>query len=88
MMKKETPTMNGKISDVDIENFREQAVGYLTLRGFRLEDVKFGVDAWHIAHGVGFTSYCYDLDGIVDAHIVTAMGKVFPNVVFKDKYRY
>jgi hypothetical protein len=78
-----------KIAENDIEIFREQADGYLALRGFRVEDVKFGTDAWHIAHQTGFASHCYDLGrDIHDAHIVTVMRNVFPNVVFKDRYSY
>jgi hypothetical protein len=78
-----------KISSNDIEMFREQAEGFLTLRGYSIDDVKLGSDAWTVAHNVGFASYCYDLGrDIYDAHIVTAMKKVFPNAVFKDRYSY
>lgn len=78
-----------KIAETDIEIFREQADGFLALRGFKLEDVKVGSDAWLIAHQTGFASHCYDLGrDIHDAHIVTVMKKVFPNVVFKDRYSY
>lgn len=77
-----------KILSEDVEDFRVQAVGYLALRGFQINDVKHGSDAWVIAHQTGFASQCYEQADVTDAHIVTAMKKVFPNVVFKDRYSY
>lgn len=61
-----------------------------------LSDIKTGADAWHIASRAGITDICYgntakDLPGIPDchdAHIKTALAKVFPNAEFADKYSY
>jgi hypothetical protein len=55
-----------------------------------------GSQAWGIAHRSGITEFCYGntakdypgIEGICDAHIVTALKKIFPNAVFKDSYRY
>lgn len=58
--------------------------------------VESGALAWELAHRAGITSYCYgdtsrDMPGIpdcVDAHIKTALARIFPNAVFKDRYAY
>ena len=44
--------------------------------------------AWTIAHRSGITEEAYADLSVVDAHIVTALKQLFPNVVFKDKYSY
>lgn len=47
-----------------------------------------GSSAWVIAHRVGIVEEAYADRSVVDAHIVTALRVMFPNVVFKDKYSY
>jgi hypothetical protein len=47
-----------------------------------------GVDAWSIAHRVGIMEEAYKNPKTVDAHIQTALEKVFPNVRFKDPKVY
>jgi hypothetical protein len=47
-----------------------------------------GVDAWSIAHRVGIMEQAYKNTKTVDAHIQTALEKVFPNVKFKDPKVY
>lgn len=91
------------ISVEHIENFKSLAVEWLADgskfadgKGRTLADVKTGRDAWHIASRAGITDICYgntakDLPGIPDchdAHIKTALAKVFPNAEFADKYSY
>ena len=56
--------------------------------GLNREDVKTGVDAWTVAHETGITKTAYALPNVVDAHIQTALGVIFPNAVFKDSKRY
>lgn len=52
------------------------------------KDVFLGAEAWIIAHRVGITREAYKDESVVDAHIKTALQKIFPNAVFKDKYSY
>lgn len=47
-----------------------------------------GLAAWDMAHKLGFTNEAYKDRDILDAHIQTALEKVFPNAVFKDKKVY
>jgi len=61
---------------------------YLGKRGYDVSDVKTGVDAWNIAHRVGVTKEAYDDRSVTDAHIKTALQKIFPECVFTDKYAY
>lgn len=90
-----------KIGLDHIENFKVLAGAWLA-DGSRFKDGKprtcldvlTGGDAWHIARCAGITDICYgntakDLPGIPDchdSHIKTALAKVFPNAVFKDRY--
>ena len=84
------------INDEYIDQFRTLASNWLEERNLTREDVKTGSDAWIVAHRAGITDICYGntakdlpgIDGCVDAHIKTALVKVFPNVEFKDKYSY
>jgi hypothetical protein len=64
------------------------AADYLGRNGYDLSDVKFGVEAWDIAHYIGITEEAYADRSVVDAHIVTVLKVMFPNAVFKDKYSY
>lgn len=52
------------------------------------DDVYLGAEAWQIAHRCGIVSEAYQSPAVVDAHIVTALKKIFPNAEFRDKYRY
>lgn len=91
------------IGNDHIENFKSLAADWLADgskfadgKGRSLADIKTGADAWHIASRAGITDICYgntakDLPGIPDchdAHIKTALAKVFPNAEFADKYSY
>lgn len=79
-----------------IEQFRNLATEWLSERGYNCEDIKTGSDAWTVAHCAGITDICYGntakdlpgIDGCVDAHIKTALTRIFPNAEFKDKYHY
>lgn len=85
-----------RIDSEYVEEFRKLAQNYLDQYGYKLSDVESGADAWTIAHRAGITEICYgntakDLPGIigcVDAHIKTALSRIFPNAVFHDKYGY
>lgn len=52
------------------------------------DQVSTGADAWNVAHRTGMCREAYEDRDIVDAHIKTALQTVFPQAVFKDKYRY
>ena len=52
------------------------------------KDVYLGAEAWTIAHLSGITSEAYADRSVVDAHIKTALEKIFPNANFKDRYSY
>jgi len=50
--------------------------------------VQSGVDAWTIAHRAGITREAYVDRDVTDGHIQTALEKIFPNAVFKDRKTY
>lgn len=50
--------------------------------------VRVGADAWELVHRSGIVREAYKDRTVVDAHIVTALKKIFPNAIFKDKYQY
>jgi len=85
-----------KISPELVDEFKAQAHEWLKGRGFTREDVKLGSDAWLIACNSGITDACYgntakDLPGIPgchDAHIQTALMKIFPNCKFVSNRSY
>lgn len=53
-----------------------------------VDDVLTGSMAWEVAHRAGITGEAYKDRTVVDAHIKTALQKIFPNAVFKDSYHY
>lgn len=52
------------------------------------EHVTDGSSAWVLAHKSGVTEEAYADRSVVDAHIVVALKKIFPNAVFQDRYSY
>ena len=69
----------------------EQALPFIVRQEFKditRLDVKTGVDAWGIAHAANISMEAYNDFNANDAHIQTALEKIFPNAVFKDKKRY
>lgn len=88
-----TKTMKlGHLLDNWEERARQWLIDHAAKTGHplaRLEDVDRGVDAWAVAHSAGLTREAYDMGrDINDAHIQTALEKIFPNAYFKDKKRY
>lgn len=54
-----------------------------------LSDIKTGREAWGAAHKAGITSEGYAMGrDIHDAHIQTALERIFPNAEFKDRKVY
>ena len=53
------------------------------------EKIQKGSSAWTIAHRSGITEEAYAIDRrVTDAHIQTALEKIFPNALFLDRKRY
>lgn len=77
-----------KFDNDTVIRWTEMAANYLGQRGHDLSEVKQGVDAWTIAHQTGITREAYEDRSVTDAHIQTALEKVFPDVTFKDKKVY
>ena len=62
---------------------------YLNGRKLTRQDVLTGRDAWNVSHRASITNHAYAQGrDVVDAHIQTALQRVFPNAVFKDAKRY
>ncbi len=53
-----------------------------------LNDPIIGKDVWEVAHRCGITREAYADRDANDAHIQTALEKIFPNATFQDKKRY
>lgn len=77
-----------KFDKETINRWAAMVADYLGRNGYDISDVKFGVEAWDIAHYVGITKEAYEDRSVVDAHIVTALRQIFPEAVFKDRYSY
>lgn len=61
----------------------------LRLLGLGRGQILHGVDAWRIAHRTRITHDAYDMSrDVTDAHIQTALQRIFPRCVFKDPKRY
>lgn len=80
--------MQQKISPTTIAEW-QQIITLWMLSGTKEKltpkDVLLGRDAWTIAHRAGITQLAYKDPSIHDAHIQTALQKIFPNVKFLDK---
>lgn len=56
--------------------------------GVTRHTIQTGSGAWAIAHNAGVTREAYADRSILDAHIQTALEKIFPNAKFKDRKVY
>jgi len=61
---------------------------FLGQNGYGIEDVVTGKEAWNVANAVGILSEAYKDRTVIDAHIQTALEKLFPDAIFKDKKVY
>lgn len=77
-----------KFDNQIVNRWAEQAADYLGRCGYDISNVKTGVEAWDIAHRIGITQEAYQDRSVTDAHIKTALQKIFPDAVFLDKYLY
>lgn len=72
-----------------VSQYKNMAETFLASHNLTCEAILTGRDAWTVAHKVGITNHAYALSrDIYDAHIQTALEKVFPNAVFNDKKVY
>lgn len=75
-----------KIKKEMFERWEKYCRLLLAERGLKVEDVSTGVEAWNIAFKLGIASEAYRVDDSVsDKHIATALKKIFPNAIFKDR---
>ena len=73
-----------------IEPWTGRIDGWLAnnIPGVTRHDIRTGVDAWTIFHRAGLTADAYRDGDTCDAHIQTALTKIFPAAAFNDKCRY
>lgn len=72
-----------------VERWSADAERYLIdTHGITRAGVRTGVDAWSVAHRIGITREACEDRTVTDAHIQTALERVFPNAVFRDAKRY
>ena len=72
-----------------VDDWMAANAGILDAVGIRLRDhVVDGISAWTLVRRSGVLDEAYKDRSIVDAHIQTAMEKIFPNVKFRDKKVY
>ncbi len=80
-----------KFNDEVLIRWETMIINYLGDNGYNIEaieDVKLGVDAWDIAHNSGIMKEAYTDPTVFDAHIQTALERLFPNCVFRDRKVY
>ena len=80
-----------KFDDATIQKFREMCEQWLkgnTKGNFTCADIKTGTDAWAVASRANVTAWAYEDATVTDGHIQTALEKIFPNAVFRDKKVY
>jgi hypothetical protein len=77
-----------KISNAVVAEFSSMADMFLAQHNLTRHDVKTGRDAWSVSHRCGITNAAYKDRDVIDAHIQTALEKIFPHAVFKDKKVY
>jgi len=80
--------MRARFDDATVKRWQELADKKLATLGHTRADVKTGRDAWAFAHMSGIAQEAYKDRNVTDAHIKTALVRIFPNAVFSDKYRY
>ena len=79
-----------RIDDDTVSRWRGVCRGWLeqNARHLTLADIDTGINAWAVAHRSGITKEAYQDRNITDGHIQTALQRIFPNAVFKDKKVY
>lgn len=77
-----------KLAD-HVESYRALADAFLAKHNLEREQIATGRDAWSVASAAGITRHAYDLSrDITDGHIQSALERVFPKAVFRDRKIY
>ena len=72
-----------KVNPEMLERWEKYSELYCRDFGKTCDDVKTGLQAWNIAHALGIPKEAYHVDdSINDAHIETALGRIFKNAIF------
>lgn len=78
-----------KFDKKTLERWERSASDFLACYGMEREEVTTGQDAWGVAHRTGIYREAIAMDAsVVDAHVQTALERIFPNATFKDPKRY
>lgn len=77
-----------KFDTETLARWNKTVAEYVKDEGYDISDVKTGAHAWIIAHKTYIAREAYEDSSVVDAHIKTALQKIFPKAVFKDTYSY
>jgi hypothetical protein len=80
--------MKMKFNTETLARWNKAVAQYVKDAGYHINDVETGAHAWIIAHKTDITREAYEDRSVVDAHIKTALQKIFPKAVFKDTYSY
>jgi len=84
-----TSSAGHRISDAQVKAWSAKMAEWLRANtNYGLADIKTGSDAWAVCSRSGVLREAYEDRSVVDAHIQTALEKIFPNAVFRDKKRY
>jgi len=78
-----------KIPNATVDAWCERAERYLVdNHGITRGGIQHGVDAWAVAGKIGLLREAYEDRTVLDAHIQTALQRVFPNCAFRDAKVY
>lgn len=82
--------MKTRIPTATVQQWAERADQWLATNAPNLSraDITTGRDAWGIAHRTGVVTDAYRMPDIHDAHIQTALQRIFPAAAFRDAKRY
>jgi len=81
--------MQAKFSDEKIAEWAGKAEVWLKANTSQVPaTIRFGRDAWTVAHACGITEEAYKDRSVLDAHIQTALEKIFRKAIFLDPKRY
>ena len=77
-----------KFNDITLKTWAAKAEEFLAPYNLTRSSIMTGRDAWAIASRTNITRDAYEDRNVTDGHIQTALEKIFPNAVFKDKKVY
>jgi len=77
-----------KFNSETVKRWSGMVEAYLKEKSLTVEDIRLGADAWAAARRAGCLENAYGDRTVTDAHIVTALKRIFPKATFRDKYIY